>query len=144
MAMSIRRSSILPLAVLMLALVSAPPGAVRAAEDVTAFLTSMPSDVQAVSRIAGPEDSDVVFFVVRQDAADRLFLGRGPASSRSLVEIAEAVEVGGRITGLRSERDELGVAAFVDIRMQGSEETTYELFLESDDPAAYIFRPASN
>lgn len=51
---------------------------------------------------------------------------------------------GGRVTGLRSESDDLGVAAFVDLQTADGEETTYELFLENEDPAAYIFRPASN
>ncbi|MHC5653480.1 hypothetical protein [Stappia sp.] len=111
------------------------------ADPVSDMLRALPASVQAVSRVPGPENKDVTFFIVREDKRDRLFLAKG---GDSLVEIAEAAETGGRVSGLRSEMDDLGLAAFVDFRDGNGEETTFELFLEGDDPEAYIFRPASN
>jgi hypothetical protein len=58
--------------------------------------------------------------------------------------VAEARTLSARITGLRSELDSYGLVAFVDLQTAGGQETTYELFLEGEDPAAHTFQPASN
>jgi hypothetical protein len=114
------------------------------AQDLSTLLSQLPEQVQALSRVPGPEGSGTGFYVVRETDGDRLFVGRRSPDGPSIREIPEAGATGGRVTGLRSESDDLGVAAFVDLQTADGEETTYELFLENEDPAAYIFRPASN
>ncbi|MAA98393.1 MAG: hypothetical protein CMN87_17030 [Stappia sp.] len=114
------------------------------ADGLTALLSQLPGNVQALSRVPGPEGSGTGFYVVRETQGDRLFIGRSTSDGQDIDEVSEAGAIGGRVTGLRSESDELGVAAFVDMREADGEETTYELFLENENPAAYIFRPASN
>ena len=114
------------------------------ADDLPALLSQLPARVQALSKVPGPEGSGTGFYVVRETEGDRLFIGRKTPEGHDIDEVSEAGAIGGRVTGLRSESDDLGVAAFVDLRKADGEETTYELFLETENPAAYIFRPASN
>lgn len=106
------------------------------ADPVADFVAALPDEFQGMTRLAGPEGTGTAFVVVRESARDRIFILREGAA---LVEVAETAELEGRIAALRSEADAHGVVAFVDVG-----ETTYELFLEKDDPTGYLFQPASN
>lgn len=106
------------------------------ADPVADFVAALPDGFQGLTRLAGPEDTGTAFVVVRESARDRIFILREGAAP---VEVAETAELPGRIAALRSEADAHGVVAFVDLG-----ETTYELFLENDDPTGYLFQPASN
>ncbi|WP_425087292.1 hypothetical protein [Stappia sp.] len=110
------------------------------ADPVTQLVETLPDSVAALSRIPGAEGSPLSFVVVREETGDRLFI----VSSNMASEVTEARTLSARITGLRSELDSYGLVAFVDLQTSGGEETTYELFLEGEDPSAHTFQPASN
>lgn len=114
-------------------------------DPVAALVRSLPTQVQALRRLDGPADSGTGFILIREGTRDRLFVRHATETSTPvLVEIAEVSALDGRVADLRSEADAHGVVAFVDVVTAGHEETTYELFLEKEDPAAYLFQPASN
>lgn len=118
-------------------------GPARAADAVSQLVQNLPQSVAALSRIPGAEGSPLSFVVVREETGDRLFIVSSKMTGTA-VEVAEAAALSARITGLRSEMDSYGLVAFVDLQTAGGEETTYELFLEGDDPSAHTFQPASN
>lgn len=114
-------------------------------DPVAALARSLPAQVRALRRLDGPADSGTGFILIREATRDRLFVRRAKGSSRPvIIEIAEVSALDGRVADLRSEADAHGVVAFVDVVAPSHEETTYELFLEKEDPAAYLFQPASN
>ena len=78
------------------------------ADGLTALLSQLPGNVQALSRVPGPEGSGTGFYVVRETQGDRLFIGRSTSDGQDIDEVSEAGAIGGRVTGLRSESDELG------------------------------------
>ncbi|WP_428696784.1 hypothetical protein [Stappia sp.] len=125
-----------PIAALLLLGASVP----LAADPVGDLVGALPESLLGLTRLAGPDGSDTGFVVAREAARDRLFILRGGA----VVEVGEAGETGGRITSLRSEKDAHGVLAFVDIAGADGAETTYELFLEGENAAGYVFQQASN
>lgn len=124
------------LAAILLAGASLP----LAADPVSDLVGALPDGLSGLTRLAGPDGSDTGFVVARESARDRLFILRGGR----VVEVGEAAETGGRITSLRSEKDAHGVLAFVDIAGADGAETTYELFLEAENEAGYVFQQASN
>lgn len=111
------------------------------ADPVSDLVATLPAELQGLTRLAGPEGSSTGFVVVREGARDRLFILGGAGG---VVEVAEAAETGGRITSLRSEKDAHGIVAFVDVAGSDGAETTYELFLEGENAAGYVFQQASN
>ncbi|GGE80848.1 hypothetical protein H1W37_16600 [Stappia taiwanensis] len=114
-------------------------------DPVAVLARNLPAQVQALRRLDGPADSGTGFILIREGARDRLFVRHATGSSTPvIIEIAEVSALDGRVADLRSEADAHGVVAFVDVVTAGHEETTYELFLEKEDPAAYLFQPASN
>lgn len=114
-------------------------------DPVTALVRSLPAEVRSLRRLDGPADSGTGFILIRGATRDRLFVRNAKGSSTPvIIEIAEVSALDGRIDDLRSEADAHGVVAFVDVVTASHEETTYELFLEKEDPAAYLFQPASN
>ncbi|SDU12735.1 hypothetical protein [Stappia sp. ES.058] len=113
------------------------------ADPVKELVETLPGDVTALTRIPGAEGSPLSFVVVRQTNGDRLFIVSRDAAETT-AEVTGARALAARITGLRSELDSYGLAAFVDLRTPEGEETTYELFLEGETPSSHTFRPASN
>lgn len=113
------------------------------ADPVTQLVETLPDSVAALTRIPGAEGSPLSFVVVREETGDRLFIVSSNMANTA-IEVAEARTLSARITGLRSELDSYGLVAFVDLQTSGGEETTYELFLEGEDPSAHTFQPASN
>lgn len=106
------------------------------ADPVSDLVAALPAELQGLTRLPGPEGSGTAFVVAREAQRDRLFVLR---EGKAPVEVSEAGELAARVAGLRSETDPHGVVAFVDMG-----DTTYELFLENDDTAGYLFQPASN
>ena len=113
------------------------------ADPVKQLVETLPGGVAALTRIPGAEGSPLSFVVVREETGDRLFIVSSNLANTA-IEVAEARTLSARITGLRSELDSYGLVAFVDLQTSGGEETTYELFLEGEDPSAHTFQPASN
>jgi hypothetical protein len=113
------------------------------ADPVKQLVETLPDSVAALTRIPGAEGSPLSFVVVREETGDRLFIVSSNMANTAS-EVTEARTLSARITGLRSELDSYGLVAFVDLQTSGGEETTYELFLEGEDPAAHTFQPASN
>ena len=113
------------------------------ADPVKQLVETLPDSVTALTRIPGAEGSPLSFVVVREETGDRLFIVSSNLANTA-IEVAEARTLSARITGLRSELDSYGLVAFVDLQTSGGEETTYELFLEGEDPSAHTFQPASN
>lgn len=113
------------------------------ADPVKQLVETLPGSVAALTRIPGAEGSPLSFVVVREETGDRLFIVSSNLANTA-IEVAEARTLSARITGLRSELDSYGLVAFVDLQTSGGEETTYELFLEGEDPSAHTFQPASN
>lgn len=113
------------------------------ADPVKQLVETLPGSVAALTRIPGAEGSPLSFVVVRKETGDRLFIVSSNLANTA-IEVAEARTLSARITGLRSELDSYGLVAFVDLQTSGGEETTYELFLEGEDPSAHTFQPASN
>eukprot|EP00873_Tetraselmis_striata_P027234 jgi/Tetstr1/447498/TSEL_034879.t1 len=113
------------------------------ADPVKQLVETLPDSVAALSRIPGAEGSPLSFVVVREETGDRLFIVSSNMANTAS-EVTEARTLSARITGLRSELDSYGLVAFVDLQTSGGEETTYELFLEGEDPSAHTFQPASN
>ncbi|MBC2859624.1 hypothetical protein [Stappia sp. 28M-7] len=106
------------------------------ADPVSDIVAALPGELQGLTRLPGPEGAGTSFVVARETSRDRLFVLR---EGKAPVEVSEAGELAARVAGLRSEADPHGVVAFVDMG-----DTTYELFLENDDTAGYLFQPASN
>lgn len=106
------------------------------ADPVSDIVAALPADLQGLTRLPGPEGSGTAFIVAREAQRDRLFVLR---EGKAPLEVSEAGELSARVSGLRSETDAHGVVAFVDMG-----DTTYELFLENDETAGYLFQPASN
>ncbi|WP_029057188.1 hypothetical protein [Stappia stellulata] len=130
------------LSVAALAAALSLPLAARA-DPVKDLVQTLPETVAALSRIPGAEGSPLSFVVVRESNADRLFIVSSNTSAET-AEVAQARALSARITGLRSEMDSYGLVAFVDLQTPDGEETTYELFLESEAPSDHTFQPASN
>lgn len=129
---------------LLAASISLGLGVQRAlADPVKQLVETLPGSVAALTRIPGAEGSPLSFVVVREETGDRLFIVSSNLANTA-IEVAEARTLSARITGLRSELDSYGLVAFVDLQTSGGEETTYELFLEGEDPSAHTFQPASN
>ena len=120
-------------------------GSVPAAADaITDLVGDLPAQVSGLSRIPGPDGETTSFVIVREADRDRLFIQTSGAETPA-TEVRDAGDpLPGRVTDLRSERDALGIAVFVDFSLPGGDISTYELFWEGDDASTYVFRPASN
>jgi hypothetical protein len=132
-----------PVALLAISISSGLGVQTALADPVKQLVATLPDGVAALSRIPGAEGSPLSFVVVREETGDRLFIVSSNMANTAS-EVAEARTLSARITGLRSELDSYGLVAFVDLQTAGGQETTYELFLEGEDPAAHTFQPASN
>jgi hypothetical protein len=139
----LRRRRLLPVALLATSISLALGVQTALADPVKQLVESLPDSVAALSRIPGAEGSPLSFVVVREETGDRLFIVSSKMENTT-TEVTEARTLSARITGLRSEMDSYGLVAFVDLQTPGGQETTYELFLEGEDPAAHTFQPASN
>ncbi|WP_349360830.1 hypothetical protein [Stappia sp.] len=139
-----RVSPILPILLLAGTFSAAAPHPAALADAITDIVAALPGEVRALTRIPGPQGEDTSFVVVREDAGDRLFVQTGGAGTPPVEVTDLGAPLPGRVTDLRSERDTLGIAVFVDLRGGDGTDTTYELFWEGEDAASYVFQPASN
>ncbi|MBA5776666.1 hypothetical protein H2509_05945 [Stappia sp. F7233] len=115
------------------------------ADEIDDFVAHLPSGIQQMSVVAGPGESGARFVVLRLEERDRLFVQwRGEDTPARTMEIVELRESGERVLDLRSEIENGEISAFVDTATPAGDEVTYELFIESGEKPAYIFRETTN